>query len=125
MQTLNQRWLSDNRDVDKANEFYRRCEKSNQAYITIKPARKFAEVSLDMISTDTVLSPEATNKVFVLFDQYRTTRSWIIGNGFYFHITQVLIEEAEGLAEMLDAIASSPRSREPSRRVAIAIPSVG
>ncbi|WP_442484451.1 hypothetical protein [Aeoliella sp. SH292] len=120
-----QGWLSDNRDVNKANEFYRLCEKSNQAYITIKPARKFADVSLDMISTDTVLTPEASKKVFDLFDQYRTPRSKVIGNGFYFHITQVLVEEAEDLAEMLDAIASIPRSRKPSRRAALAVLSVG
>lgn len=111
---IDQGWLV-GRTLETADAFYLWCEEHHKAYIRVEPARKFAVVSLDLNSTDAVLTPEATSKVFDLFDQYRTKQSKMLGNGFYFYVSHVLIEDADDLATMLEAIANSSRCREVTR----------
>ena len=108
-------WLSDDRNAEIAAEYYRWCRHRNKACITIRPGRKFAQVSLFMHTTDDYLTNRATNLLPNLFKEFATSKSECFYNDEYAFLKRIELDRAPALATHLVMLANEPSNREPVR----------
>ncbi len=91
--------------------YYYWCRALGEPYVRVLKHKTYAEVSLDMISTNRSLDEEAIVSARQLLYRFSLPRARIYWGEYYNESTRVRLEEAERLAAILYAIATDFKPR--------------
>lgn len=104
---------------DTSDDHWRECERQNVPYVSIRPARKFAWVELDMTSTNLNLDEQTRAEMRKLMLRYTGTDRHVICGEALCRAEGVLISEAKKLAgEMFQIVDEGKQRLVPLRKPA-------
>lgn len=98
--------------VDLENAFYQWCKDNGKPLVKIDLANKYADVSIDLITTEYIFTENAKPKMHTLLPLY-SKGSFLYHSRDIFTFEKVLIEKADELAKRIISIYES--ERKPNR----------
>jgi hypothetical protein len=94
-----------------ANAYFHWCEAQGEPYVRVLKRKAYAEVTLNMLSTNRDLGEEAIVSAEQVLHRFSIPRARIEWGEWYNESTRVRLEEAERLAAILYAIATDFKPR--------------